>query len=94
MKSFLPGETVRAEARFLDLAGAALAVTGVAMILLPPSGVEATIDPGAVFEDSDGVYHTDVLVETPGRYRLRVTCTGPSAAAVETAWNVVKSAFA
>jgi uncharacterized protein YfaS (alpha-2-macroglobulin family) len=93
MQSFVPGETVRVEGRFTNLAGAAQAVTGVEMALIPPSGTEVAIEAGAIFTTGTGVYHTDILTTTPGRYRVRITCTGPSPAAVESAFNVTRTLF-
>ena len=87
---FWPGETVRIEVVFTDVAGAPMAATGVSLSARSPSGA---IVPGTALADPVrvGVFTADFVVSVAGQWAVRGTCSGPTAAAVEDEFAVAVS---
>jgi hypothetical protein len=91
IQRFFQGETARIGLRFHDPEGAALPATGVAFVVRPPSGAAVAIDLGEIVEAGTGVAYIDLPLPTPGRWRIRGTCAGPTAAVVEVEFTVAAS---
>ncbi len=78
--SYLEGNVVRVTGTFTDATGAAADPTTVTVrYFIDPSGAVTTLvyvtDPEVV-KDSTGVYHVDIAVSAPGKYRYGFAGTG------------------
>jgi nitrogen fixation protein FixH len=83
------GETLSLALAFTDDAGAAVAATGVAVSAKKPGG--STASASVTSGGGTGLFTADVALDEAGDWWLRATCTGPSAAAVETRVTVLAS---
>jgi hypothetical protein len=85
------GDTARVTVQFTAPDGSPLAATGVAIVYRINRGDLVTVPAQDITSPADGVFIVQVPSDPPGRYDLRATCSGPTAAAVETSWTVEPS---
>ncbi len=94
MNSYANGATVRLSCTFL-VDEVATDPTEVTLRVKDPDGtlVTYTLAGGTVTRDAEGVYHKDVALSGPGRWRYRWEGTGTAPGAEESACNVERGAF-
>lgn len=81
MMRFWVGETARVKAEFTDDAGAPVVAVGVAFTARSPTGKNVIGSPVGL--NTTGAFYADFVVDEPGVWAVRASCTGPTAAAVE-----------
>lgn len=86
---FWPGETVRVSAAFTDINGAGIAATGVEVTVKPPQGSLFVVS--AIAGSETGIFYADVVAAISGVWAVRITCSGPTASAVEEQFTVAPS---
>lgn len=88
---YIVGQVIRVRMRASDMDGQPVDPGTVALLVRSGSGDISSVPAPDIVRDGTGIYHADLVLDSPGRWAYRWELSAPNAGAAEGVITVTKS---